>query len=370
MHSKTDSDLGDKPRSPSWLSRRAGALRRRAESLGFGPRLFLALLIALAVVGAVGYRLISNRLAHYQIESYARNLRADADGFEDVARKHKPQIAIRDISEFLDALGRRPDTIEATLIGPGRIVRATNIESLNGRRDSDPRINAALSSGISYAGHETDPSLDPANFEFVTPVSFPSGRYALDMSYGHAGFDAQLAGVKGVLLLVGLLALVGVIGLFYLIGGRLLLRHHRLALQRATRDGLTDLPNHRAFEDEFAQAVAAAGRNPDPLALALLDLDHFKAVNDRYGHPQGDALLRRVSAILRDGRTADRAYRIGGDEFALLMPHTDAEGARILIGRLSRVLGEADAAASTGVATMRDGQAADELRGRGRRGAL
>ncbi len=363
MDSEAENDLGAAPESRSWLNRRAEALRRRVGALGFGPRLFIALLFSLAVVGAVGYKLISDRLDRYQIESYARAQRADAGGFEDLARKYRrPEVVINDIDEFLDALGRRPDTIEATLIGPHNVVRASNIEALNGTRDADPRIDAALRLGRSYAGHEADPSLDQANFEFVTPVSLWGARYALEMSYGHAGFDDQLAGVQRVLLLVGLLALVGVTGLFYLIGGRSLLRHHRLALQRATRDGLTDLPNHRAFRDEFAQAVAAAGRNPDPLALALLDLDHFKLINDRHGHPQGDVLLRRVSAILRDGRTADRAYRIGGDEFALLLPHTDAEGARILLWRLSRVLGEADASASIGVATMREGRSADELR--------
>jgi len=196
----------------------------------------------------------------------------------------------------------------------------------------------------------------------VTPVNLPSGRYALEMSYDNNSFEAQLAGVRQVLLLVMALAVIGVAGLFYLLGGRTLLRHHRLALQRATRDGLTDIPNHRAFEDELAQATAAAGRNQDPLALALLDLDHFKLINDRHGHPQGDALLRRVAAVLRDGRAADRAYRIGGDEFALLMPNTDEQGARILVRRLSRTLGETDAAASIGVATMRAGYSAEELR--------
>jgi diguanylate cyclase (GGDEF)-like protein len=241
-------------------------------------------------------------------------------------------------------------------------VRGSNIEALNGKRDSDPRIDATLRSGSSYSGHEADPSRPSANFEFVTPVNLPSGRYALEMSYDNESFEAQLAGVRQVLLLVMALAVFGVAGLFYLLGGRTLLRHHRLALQRATRDGLTDIPNHRAFEDELAQATAAAGRNQDPLALALLDLDHFKLINDRHGHPQGDTLLKRVATLLRDGRAADRAYRIGGDEFALLMPNTDEQGARILVRRLSRTLGETDAAASIGVATMRAGYSAEELR--------
>jgi diguanylate cyclase (GGDEF)-like protein len=349
-----------------WLARRTDALRRRLDALGFGPRLFLALVVALALVGAAGYRLISSHLLQQQIDSYASAQKADVEGFEDAARKDgRPSVAVREIGKLLDAIGRRPGTVEATLIGPDSVVRASNIEALNGAREVDPRIEATLRAGASYAGHEADPSRPSANFEFVTPVSLPGGRYALDMSYDNGSFEAQLAGVRRVLLLVMSLGAIGVAGLFYLFGGRTLLRHHRLALQRATRDGLTDLPNHRAFEDELAQATAAASRNQDPLALALLDLDHFKLINDRHGHPQGDALLRRVAAVLRDGRAADRPYRIGGDEFALLMPNTDEQGAQILIRRLSRALGEADAAASIGVATLRAGHSAEELRAEG-----
>jgi diguanylate cyclase (GGDEF)-like protein len=339
------------------------SLRRPVGSLGFGPRLFLALIVALAVVGAVGYILISSRLYQQQIDTYASTQQADAEGFEAIAREYPPRLAIREIDELLDALGRRPGAVEAILIGPDNIVRASNIAARDDRVDSDPRINAALRSGVSYAGSEADPSRSASDFEFVTPVNFPGRRYALETSYSGAGFDAQLAGVSRVLLLVMGLGAIGVAGLFYLLGGRTLLRDHRLALQRATRDGLTDLPNHRAFEDELSQAMAAAGRSQDPLALALLDLDHFKLVNDRHGHPQGDSMLRRVAAVLREGRAADRAYRIGGDEFALLMPGTDEQGARILVRRLIRALADADVAASIGLAMMRAGHSdGEELR--------
>jgi diguanylate cyclase (GGDEF)-like protein len=346
-----------------WLVRVTAALRRRLDALGFGLRLFLALVVALALVGAAGYYLISHRLYDQQLDSYTNTQLADARGFEGIARAYpQPGAAIREIDDVLDALGRRPGAIEALLIDPANVVRGSNIESLNGATESDPRIDAALHSGTSYGGHETDPARDSANFEFVTPVNLPNGRYALAMSFKNDAFEAQLASVRHVLLLVMALGVFGVAALFYLLGGRTLLRHHRLALQRATRDGLTDLPNHRAFADELCQATSAAGRSHDPLALAVLDLDHFKLTNDRHGHPQGDALLRRVAGVLRDGRAADRCYRIGGDEFALLMPNTDEQGARVIVHRLNRTLEEADAAASIGVARMRAGYSAEELR--------
>jgi diguanylate cyclase (GGDEF)-like protein len=349
----------------TWLTRRADTLRRGVRSLGFGVRLFLALVIALAVVGALGYRLISDGLYQQQIDNYVRIQQADVKTFEGIARENGRRVAVREIDEQLDGIGRRPGIAEALLVGPDRIIVASNIESLNGTRDSDAHTEAALVSGAIHAGREADPMEDASHFEFISPVRFPNDRYALEMSFDSETFDAQLADVRHVLLLVMLLAVIGVAGLFYLLGGRTLLRHHRLALQRATRDGLTDLPNHRAFEDELAQAVAAAGRNRAPLALAMVDLDHFKLINDRHGHPQGDALLRRVAEVLRDGRAADRAYRIGGDEFALMMPGTDEDGAQILVRRLSRALSEADAAASIGVATLRAGHAGEELRAEG-----
>ena len=141
-----------------------------------------------------------------------------------------------------------------------------------------------------------------------------------------------------------------------------LLRDHRRALQRATRDGLTDLPNQRAFQDELPQAVAAATRYQDPLALAVLDVDDFKFINDRHGHPHGDAVLMAVAKVLREARPGDRPYRIGGDEFALLLAHTDSDGARTLARRLSRSFKEAGIEVSIGVSATRPGLQADTLR--------
>jgi diguanylate cyclase (GGDEF)-like protein len=331
--------------------------------MGFGLRLGFALLATFALVGAVSYKLISDELYQHQLDSYESIQAADAKGFEAIARREaRLDVAIREIDEVLDALGRRPGAIEAILIGPDRIVRASNVETLNGKRDSDARIEQALDAGASYAGHEGDPRRNSSNLEFVTPVKIHGATYALEMSFTADSFDAQLASIRRVLLLVLGLAIVAAGVLFYVLGGRTLLRHHRLALERATRDGLTDLPNHRAFEDELGQAVAAATRTQVPLALAVLDLDNFKLINDRHGHPQGDELLRRVAAVLRDGRAADRSYRIGGDEFALLMPGTDEPGAQIVVRRLVRVLAESSASASIGIATLRAGHSAEELR--------
>jgi diguanylate cyclase (GGDEF)-like protein len=167
--------------------------------------------------------------------------------------------------------------------------------------------------------------------------------------------------VRTILAAVWLLALLGGGAVFYLVGGRRLVRDHRMVLRRATRDGLTDLPNQRAFQDEFPQAVASATRYQEPFSLARLDIDDFKGINDRHGHPHGDVVLKRVAEVLRATRPGDRPYRTGGDEFALMLAHTDARGARVLARRLSRVMAEAGINASIGVSALRAGLLADTL---------
>jgi diguanylate cyclase (GGDEF)-like protein len=108
----------------------------------------------------------------------------------------------------------------------------------------------------------------------------------------------------------------------------------RVASQAAT-DSLTGLANRRSFDDELALEWRRAERVGDPLALVLVDLDNFKSINDDRGHQAGDAVLRRVAAILDSGaRNADLAARYGGEEFALLAPETDLLGATKLADRL------------------------------------
>jgi diguanylate cyclase (GGDEF)-like protein len=112
----------------------------------------------------------------------------------------------------------------------------------------------------------------------------------------------------------------------------------RVASQAAT-DSLTGLANRRSFDDELALEWRRAERIGDPLALVLVDLDNFKSVNDERGHQAGDAVLRRVAAILDSGaRNADLAARYGGEEFVLLAPETDLLGATKLADRLRGAL--------------------------------
>jgi diguanylate cyclase (GGDEF)-like protein len=322
-------------------------------------------MVTLGLVGVVGYVLMARQLRQSQVADYAREQRADVRGFEVIGRRHGATLAatVAAIDARLDGIALRPGTLETLLIDPNSVVVASgNVDDLVGRRDSDAQIAAALDHGTSYAGRHSNIHSDPRDFEYVTPVDLPGGRYAIAVGYDHRVLDANLRDVRRTLDLIGLLALIGGAGVFYLVGGRSLLRSHRIALQRATRDGLTDLPNHRAFQDEFPRAVAAAARHQEPLALIVFDVNDFKFLNDTHGHPHGDAVLCRVADTLRSGRVEDRPYRIGGDEFAMLLPHTDGAGASTIAARLRRGLDDAEVVVSIGVSDLRAGQSAQDLR--------
>ena len=99
--------------------------------------------------------------------------------------------------------------------------------------------------------------------------------------------------------------------------------------EMATRDSLTDLANLRSFrlslEDEFNRSL----RYGDPMSVLMADLDRFKTVNDTYGHPRGDAVLKETARIMLDVmRNVDLVARYGGEEFVVIMPHTDLDGAK------------------------------------------
>jgi diguanylate cyclase (GGDEF)-like protein len=103
---------------------------------------------------------------------------------------------------------------------------------------------------------------------------------------------------------------------------------HDALREQATRDELTGLANHRRFQQSLAHETAVANRTGGPLALAIVDLDDFKAVNDTHGHLQGDLVLKKVAEVLRTiSRVTDEPARYGGEELAVILPSTDLDGA-------------------------------------------
>ena len=111
--------------------------------------------------------------------------------------------------------------------------------------------------------------------------------------------------------------------------GNALKRHNRSLKALADSDGLTGMANRRMFEETLEREYDRARRGDTPFAVILVDVDHFKKYNDRYGHVAGDDCLRRVAGAIAEGarRPTDLAARYGGEEFALVLPDTDLEGA-------------------------------------------
>lgn len=140
--------------------------------------------------------------------------------------------------------------------------------------------------------------------------------------------------------------------------------------RQALVDHLTGAGNRRALDHDLVRAMHQQDRGWAPVSLVLLDVDHFKRINDTLGHDHGDrilcALVARVQGCLR---AEDALYRWGGEEFCILLPHTAAPGARILAERVRRLIG-ADPleglaiTVSLGVATRLPGESAEALMAR------
>ncbi len=118
-------------------------------------------------------------------------------------------------------------------------------------------------------------------------------------------------------------------------------RFHAEIERLAVTDGLTGLFNHRHFQERLSQEFQRLGRFTEPMSLLLLDIDFFKKVNDTYGHPVGDAVLKGVAGkVSKTIRTIDIPARYGGEEFAVVLLNTDAKGALNMAERLRNAVSE------------------------------
>jgi diguanylate cyclase (GGDEF)-like protein len=112
-------------------------------------------------------------------------------------------------------------------------------------------------------------------------------------------------------------------------------KHYRRLRALMVQDSLTGLANHSRLQQALETEVARALRQGNPLALAMIDIDHFKQINDRYGHPTGDRVLQGLARFLRQRlRQSDVVARYGGEEFAIVMSNTDAANGHMVIERL------------------------------------
>lgn len=145
---------------------------------------------------------------------------------------------------------------------------------------------------------------------------------------------------------------------------------YALVEQAALTDSLTEIPNKRALDMDLVRDCSLGDRHGDTFTLILCDLDHFKTINDTYGHVVGDHILKAMAKALREAtRDGDSIFRFGGEEFAIVLPHTGSHFGQRIADRIRTAVHEIRVAcgatqvrvtASAGVATRRKGEMPDQ----------
>ena len=323
-------------------TRRAGMpvlLRRLRESpvVRFDLRLVVTIVFALSLMGFIQYMFAHRDIEHRLTEGQLAIHRSDAEFIaERYATTELGQTPLQEVREVLAGIYMRPGTERAYIVeSTGRVLAAEGEGVVPGtmRHDLD-EVREAIDTGLPVWGRETDADEDSRYFEYIVPVELANRTVALEVDVALEVLDRQLADLRARTIRSVLIALLVGIPLFFVVGGQWLRTTHRRAVDRSNQDHLTGLNNRRSFRAELKLAFRhARNRNLD-LVVAFVDVDNFKAVNDGFGHAAGDRLLAKFADVMSGGRAGDEVFRIGGDEFAVLLPETDEQAAAIALERL------------------------------------
>jgi diguanylate cyclase (GGDEF)-like protein len=250
------------------------------------------------------------------------------DGDEMVYR-----VTTGEATPFLGVRLKMASSLSGLCVAEGRVLRSDDTSA-------DPRVDAEACERVNARSMLCVPLVHQGETVGVLKVSSPETANFVDSD------------VETLQLLSGLVAAH--------------LSHASLfaaEMHDSRHDALTGLLNRRAYEERLPVEIARANRFGWPLSLCLLDLDGFKRLNDTLGHPSGDRALQQVAALIDESRLTDDGFRIGGDEFAILMPETEREDAELAAARLCKSIkgiGMSDGSlgASFGVAEGADDPAA------------
>ena len=309
------------------------------ESVGWlRSRLFVAMLVALLLIAAVAY---------IQGRSIVGTLGRLAEAARGIARgRLSDRVHVRGRDEFAslaNAFNQMADQLEARLREleeERRRVRETTLrfgEALAATHDVDQLLRVIVETAVQATGatrgERTDGGVvlmahggDRAPLKLEFPLVAGRESFGTLVLYGD-DFTSDQRESAGWLVGHAVIALSNA-------------RQHRTVEQQALVDSLTGLANRRLCTAALEKELARAERFDEPLALVLADIDDFKNINDRWGHPTGDEVLKAFAACLRESvREIDLAGRWGGEEFALLLPGTDLEGGRRLAERIRELVG-------------------------------
>jgi diguanylate cyclase (GGDEF)-like protein len=302
--------------------------------LPFNMRLFLAMALTLCVSGALVVVVNAPHVKRALVDSALERHAGDAQMIEyALANPERGERPMDEVDEVIEMLQMRPGSIYVVLIDPrGRVIAGTQPEKL-GKSYPGADARAALG-GKARAGAGGTGSAE--HLALFTPVHTPRGTYALHTDQHSSELQEAVSSARRQSAISVLIGLVVGVPLFYLLGGRTLSQSHRAAVERAARDPLTSLGNVATFKSEVDRAIRHADRDDEPVSLAIVDVDRFKELNDKQGHRHGDQVLRTVATILDRTRPGDRAFRTGGDEFAVLLPATSEVDALQVLERLQQ----------------------------------
>jgi diguanylate cyclase (GGDEF)-like protein len=303
-------------------------------------RLLAALTVSLALIAGVAYALGQSIVATLRRLVAAARALAEGRLSERVPVRGSDEFARLGsaFNEMAEQLQERLEDLEAER----RRLRDVTIrfgEALASTHDVDHLLRAiaetAVESTRASGGVVTGP--DGRVVQVGDPDAGPE-RVELPLQAGGTSFGSLvLSGSEFSVLDVETASLLVGHAVIALENARL----HRILEQQALVDALTGLANRRAAEQALTVELARAVRFGSPLSLVFADLDHFKQVNDRFGHPSGDLVLRELAAVLASTvREIDLAARWGGEEFCLILPGTDLAGAARLAERVRTALAE------------------------------
>lgn len=284
------------------------------------------------VVGARGLQraLVQRRLALTH---------ADAASVRGVVASHGKDDAWHAVSEAMEVIAGRPGITSAVVGDRHGVVAAESVR--------EQSLVPAQKGELARVARRGTPSArrwdteEGTHFLYTVPLRLGGRDLALQVREDDAVLDQEVGGLRRGVLGVLLGGFLLGAPLFYLLGGRWLIGAHRGVVGRSMHDALTGLGNHRAFQEELRRAAPTARRHGHRLSLLLCDVDDFKRVNDVAGHRLGDDVLETVGRLLRTGRPEDRAFRVGGDEFALILLYSDLAAARTVAERLRAAVGAA-----------------------------
>ncbi|MEW6257165.1 MAG: sensor domain-containing diguanylate cyclase [Pseudomonadota bacterium] len=265
----------------------------------------------------------------------SRRLNGEGGSFNGVVMAG---VRIAYFRSLLDNVRLGPDSSVALLSTSGTVLVRSPSSDGEGNVGTEVRDRSVLDRMLAYS----DPFLDQGLFGAGQRLYVYQrvSNFPLILAVGLATSDIYSEWNRQALTF-GTLTIAFCIALAFLVRGlqRGLIRStemEELLKQMSLTDVLTGMPNRRAFDERLDSEIRRMAREKRPLALLLVDVDHFKSVNDTYGHLNGDRMLRILGRQIQRsvGRPGDVAARFGGEEFAVLLPDTDIKGARHIAERI------------------------------------